>query len=334
MSAGFQEYALPEPSVARESTGSCASDKRSHKSGLSAGYAHPAYAKSLSGFGEPYELPASGGWLLRRGIPDSTNFDAMGCYPLFCCQNWSRLADDLRDFHGNLVSVSLVADPFGDCDEALLRRTFDHVRPFKTHFVVDLQKPLASYSSARHRKFARRAQRSLAIEVCANPLSQLDNWCALYDQLIQRHEIRGLRAFSREAFAGQLAVPGMVMFRADCGGETVGLDLWYVQGEVAQGHLAATSPRGYELGAAYGLKLAVIEHFKDQVRWLNLGGAAGMDKNANDGLTAFKRGWASDTRTAWFCGRILQPERYQELLRAPDRPVPDYFPAYRAGEFA
>ena len=162
----------------------------------------------------------------------------------------------------------------------------------------------------------------------------MDKWCELYGHLAQRRGITGVRAFSRETFSRQLAVPGMVMFRAAADAETVGLDLWYVQGDVAQGHLAATSQLGYELHAAYGLKLAILEYFKGKVRWLNLGGGAGLDSAANDGLTAFKRGWASGTRTAWFCGRVLQPERYAEILRQRGLKEGDYFPAYRAGEFS
>jgi hypothetical protein len=298
------------------------------------GYLHPMYAASLQEFGTPLELPASGGWLLVRPIPDSDLFDAIGCYPLFCCHHWERLHEDLETCRENLVSVALVVDPFGDYNEPLLRASFDRVRPFKTHFVVDLEKPIESYTSATHRKHARRARRELAIELCANPLTYLDTWVELYSSLAQRRGITGIRAFSRSAFERQLAVPGMVMFRAVRGTETAGLSLWCVQGDVAQGHLAATSALGYELHAAYALKLTIIEYFKGKVRWLNLGGGAGLDNTANDGLTAFKRGWSSETRTAWFCGRIFQPERYREILLQRGLADGGYFPAYRIGEFS
>ena len=43
----------------------------------------------------------------------------------------------------------------------------------------------------------------------------------------------------------------------------------------------------------------------------------------------FKRGWATGTRTAHFCGRVLDPERYAQLAGAA---ATSYFPAYRAGE--
>jgi len=298
------------------------------------GYLHPGYAAALAEIGRPVLLPESQGWLLERNIPCTADDDAMGCYPLFGCESWKGLAADLDGYRNQFITVSLVADPFGGHDETLLRSLFDHVIPFKAHFIADLGKPFLSFVSSTHRKFARRALRALTVEFCPNPLAWLDAWVLLYDELKRRHGISGMRAFSRESFARQLAVPGLVMFRAAEGAETVGLDLWYVQGEVAQAHLAAFSPRGYELQASYGLKLFIFEFFRDKVRWLNLGGGAGVDSSTKDGLTAFKRGWASGTRTAWFCGRVLQPERYQALVRALGATSGGYFPAYRQGEFA
>ena len=55
----------------------------------------------------------------------------------------------------------------------------------------------------------------------------------------------------------------------------VGLHLWYVQGDVAYGHLGATSQLGYELMASYALYAFAIEQLRAEVRWLALGGAAG-----------------------------------------------------------
>jgi len=56
------------------------------------------------------------------------------------------------------------------------------------------------------------------------------------------------------------------------------------------------------------------------------------DANAEGGLTAFKRGWTSDTRQAYFCGRVFDRPAYQKLSAGrPD--AGGYFPAYRSGEF-
>ena len=123
------------------------------------GYLHPAYAESLAEFGTPYLLPASGGWLLKRPVPGVPYQDAMGCYPLFACRDWSQLGADLADIRTDLVSLALVADPFGIYEYTTLKRCFDTVSPFKDHFIIDLSLPLRTFVSAHHRYRGRKARR-------------------------------------------------------------------------------------------------------------------------------------------------------------------------------
>jgi hypothetical protein len=272
--------------------------------------------------------------MLQRQTPALELHDAMGCYPLFCCHDWRRLVDDLGQLNGSAVSVSLVTDPFGDYTPNLLKSCFDIVLPYKQHFVADLNLPLERFTSSRHRKYARQALGKISVEVCSDPAKHLDEWVRCYDHMIERHHIKGMRRFSRESFAKQLSVPGMVMFRATEGDELLGLDLWYVQGEVAQGHLVGTSPRGYELCVSYGLKLFILQYFTGMVRWVNLGAAPGVNAQTENGLACFKRGWSSETRTAYFCGKILNPPAYRELVRATRSEGTEFFPAYRDGEFS
>jgi hypothetical protein len=297
------------------------------------GYLHPSYARSLAAFGEPWELAHAGGWVLRRPTPVLGLQDATGCYPLFCCHDWRRLGDDLDELRDGAVSVSLVADPFGNYTPGLLESLFDRVLSYKQHFIADLSLPLERFTSARHRNCGRRALRRISVEVCSSPAAHLDEWVGLYDHLIERHAIAGMRRFSREAFAIQLSVPGLVMFRATEGDDPVSLDLWYVQGDVAYAHLVGTSPRGYELQASYGLKLFILQYFAGQVRWADLGAVPGVNTDKDDGLSSFKRGWSSGTRTAFFCGKILNPAAYQELVHATKSENVGFFPAYRRGEF-
>ena len=298
------------------------------------GYLHPLYAESLADFGVPRALPNSGGWILDRQIPGVPERDAIGCYPLFACKDWQRLEADLDALENKLVSISLVPDPFGDYDLEELKTTFKDIAiPFKKHFVVDLSEPRESIVSKHHAYYARRALRQTGVEVSSSPVEFLDDWAALYARLSERHHITGIRRFSRAAFAIQLTVPGVVMFRAIHKGETVGAHIWYVHGKVATSHLAAFSPRGYELMASYGLYSEAIDHFAGQIRYLNLGGGAGIRHDANDGLTKFKRGWSTETRDAYFCGRILNRPRYAEIVESSRIPNTGLFPAYRLGEF-
>jgi hypothetical protein len=301
------------------------------------GYSHAAYAASLAEFGTPRLLPGSVGWVLQRAIRDTPWRDAMGCYPLFACQDWSRLHLDLDELQGELASLAIVADPFGEHDPDYLRQCFpDVVVPFKEHAVVDLSQSPASFVDAHHRRNARKALERVTVEPQADATRFAAEWIALYGKLIERHQIRGLTAFSEESFRAQLAVPGLTMFRATHGDETVGMTLWYADRGVAYYHLGAYSDAGYELGASFALFWRVIEYFSSQgLQWLNLGAGAGLSGSGEvDGLTRFKRGWATGTRTAYFCGRILDRAKYDEIMETKGVAASSYFPAYRRGEFS
>jgi hypothetical protein len=299
------------------------------------GYGHPEYAASLSEFGAPRFLSQSGGWILERAVPNSSYLDAMGCYPIFACPNWPGLRSDLENIGRELISLALVTDPFGEHNATLLRECFgDLVTPFKQHFVVDLSRPAEDFVHPHHLRNARRARGKLRVELCGIPLDFLDDWNGLYQALVERHSIRGLAAFSRDSFAKQLAVPGIVVFRAASDETTEGMLLWYVQDKVAYYHLGAYSALGYDLRASFALFSHSIEYFAEQgIEWLDLGAGAGIGSDGESGLSRFKEGWSTGVRTAYFCGRIFDEQRYQELVKAVSAPATKYFPAYRAGEF-
>ncbi len=298
------------------------------------GYQHPGYPHSFSEFGTPRFLAESGGWILERPIPGTMAKDAMGCYPLFTCRDWSALPADLEELGPDLVSLALVTDPFGDYREEQLRQWFrDRVRLFKEHYVLDLKCPIEEVTRSRAQRYARAALREMEVEVCPRPADLLEDWLRLYGHLVERHHLAGIHSFSRESFAAQMQVPGFVLFRAVRQGETIGMLSWYVQGPVAYAHLIAVNLTGYELRASYALYWASIQHFRGGLEWLDLGGVPGVDDDSDGGLAKFKRGWSSGTRPTYFCGRILNPEAYAALMQSAGGSDSEYFPAYRAGEF-
>jgi len=300
---------------------------------IESGYLYPGYVDSLSEFGHPRLLGRSGGWILQREILGTNACDAMGCYPVFSCQDWSSLKEDLGEISRELVSLVLVADPFGNFSRELLDAMFpDRVVPFKEHFVADLQQPAKAFVSKHHQYYARKALETVSVEHCNDPAQMLDIWSELYDLLIERHQLKGIKAFSRTSFAKQLSVPGITMLRATHQGQTVGAHLWYGQGDVAFSHLAASSALGYELMAAYALSWRALEYFSGKVRWIDWGAGAGLDSSVQDGLTDFKRGWANTTRTAYLCGRIFDHAKYDEITHARGFASSPYFPSYREGE--
>jgi hypothetical protein len=298
------------------------------------GYTHPHYAQSLAEFGTPRNLKRCGGWILEREIPGVAYRDAMGCYPLFSCQNWSGLYKDLEEIGEELVSLSLVTDPFGEYDLTDLRHCFrDVVRPFKEHFIMNLRRPLNEIVGRRHRKNARRALRAIEVRVLEEPRQFLDHWATLYDELVERHHISGIPAFSRAAFARQLEIPGTIVLYAVHQEKIIGAQIYFIQGPIVHCHLGAVTRTGYELGAFYALDFFSIEYFSEKVQWLNLGGGAGLNQNGTDGLSLYKKGWATESRTSYFCGRIFQQKRYSELRSVSGVTEGNYFPIYREGEF-
>ncbi len=296
------------------------------------GYLGRAYIDALASFGRSLELPSSQGWLLARPIPGQPDDeDACGAYPLFCCRDWSRLAGDLAALEGRLVSCVVVTDPFGDYTQADLEAAFpDLVLPFKEHIIVELDSAPENAVQAHHRYYARKALRDYRVALCDEPLRALDRWNQLYAQLVERHRIRGMAAFSPESFRLQFQIPGVRIFLAERNGATEGMQVWFRQGEVAYHHLSAYSDVGYRSRVSYALTWSALQWFSESgARRLDLGGAAGVADKEN-GLTRFKRGWSNASRNVYLCGRILDETRYARLVGG--RPGIDalYFPRYRA----
>jgi len=301
---------------------------------LPTGYLSAEYARSLAEFGTPRHLPESDGWILERAIPGGSARDAMGCYPLFACRDWSQLAADLGEI-GDLVSLVLVADPLGNFSADDLRRCFpDLVAPFKEHHVVDLTQAPRSFVDPHHQRNARKGLQALTIDRALDPARLVGEWSALYANLIERHGIRGISIFSPQSFAQQLQVPGITMFCARLEEEIVGMNLWYAGDDAGYYHLGAYSDRGYELRASFALFWQALEYFAAAgITRLDLGAGAGLNTGESDGLTRFKRGWATGTRPAYLCGRIFDPQQYATLASARQLGQTLYFPAYRSGEF-
>lgn len=72
---------------------------------------------------------------------------------------------------------------------ALLQGCFDRVVPFKNHFVADLHRPVED--------IVKRTLKNVNVRVCSRPQDQVDQWVDLFLDLVKRHEVSGLRAFSR-----------------------------------------------------------------------------------------------------------------------------------------
>jgi hypothetical protein len=298
-------------------------------------YRSGQYASTLGEFGRPRRLENAEGWVLDRAIGGESDRDrdAMGCYPLFGCSRWDRLPLDFEGL-GDLISLVLVADPFGDFEPSTLDAMFNRgVMPFKRHHVVELGSGPGATASAHHRRNARKALGLIEVERIEQVALFLDDWVELYRNLIDRHEIRGIARFSRLSFARLFELPTLVGFRAEVAGETVGMLLWLVDGEVAYYHLGAYNEVGYAMNASFALFWRSIEWFNDRVRWLDLGAGAGL-ADGSSGLDRFKSGWATGTRMAYLCRHVFQPERYDAIAKERGTQDARFFPSYRTRDLA
>jgi hypothetical protein len=289
-------------------------------------YASDAYVRVFQDAAEPLWVPGWGAYVLTRELPGGGGRDALGVYPLQPFGPGADLRAGLDWLKGQgLVSIGVVPDPATAPPTAELEAAFGLCMPFKTHQLVDYGRPVEF--TKHHRGKIRRAHEKLSVEVV--PLADnLDAWCGLYGNLVDRHDIGGLSAFSREAFARLAEVEGLTAVAARADGEIVSMHLWVADPATGVGYslLAATSAQGYKLSAAYAVNdvsIRLLSHLKS----LNLGGGAGLSSE-EDGLTYFKRGFANGETQAFFCGAILDPERYAALSGGRrDHATP--FPAYR-----
>ena len=296
-----------------------------------AGYSHNRYAESLSEFGAVITLQNAGGYLIKRKLPSSEYFDCIGCYPLFACRYPGALAADLHSLPEDIVSVTLVPDPWAGLDREELARSFDLIRPFKNHYVVDLDIPFDAYMHKHHRRYSRRALQQADVQLAEDPSLHADEWVALYQHSIVRHKIQGLRAFSHRALSIQLQVPGCHYFRGVIKGELQGALVCYLDRGVVYPHLISTTSEGQKAGLQYALLWVAMEAFRGRARWFLLGSTPGLTdrSSGSTGLSFFKSGWATGICQSHIYGRVHNRVEYRKLAKDV-RPDHGFFPAYRS----
>jgi hypothetical protein len=294
------------------------------------GYADEEYGLCFSGLAAPLYLKNASANLLCRSIEGVEIQDAMGAYPLLACGDWSLLAADLADLPGSLVSVTAVSDPLADCPPETLKNAFpDLCVPYKEHFLVDLQADPAVFVHSHHRRNVAKSLAKLTVREQAGESIDLERWLVLYDSLIDRHQIAGIARFSRDYFKRLKSFHSSVVLTAYLDGAAVGM-MWCIRTRTdVYYHLAAYDQAGYDSRASFALFWTAIDMFKRLgLRFLALGAGAGV-YGTSEGLSRFKAGWATGTRTAFLCGRIINKTAYEQLARERISQNTGYFPAYR-----
>jgi hypothetical protein len=257
----------------------------------------------------------------------------MGCYPVFCCQNWTRLSWDLEAIQSDFVSLVLVTDPFCPLSVADLQSLFDRVVPFKIHYLANVRRPIREFVSGSRYRSGRSALRRLSVEVTHDAEPLLDDWMALQAELSKRHRVTGMNKLSCDSVRRLFRVPGLIVFRAVREGITAGMHIDFVKERVVYAHLAAYSSLGYEIGVSTAMNIYELEYFQQKADWIDWGGVSGVVDDPSDSLGVFKKRFSSDRLPVYLCMKIFNQKQYDDLSRQRGRTNAKYLPAYRSGEF-
>jgi hypothetical protein len=286
-------------------------------------YASTLYAEALSHVGRAIRVAAWDSFVIARPLPDGGGEDATGAYPMAVFGLDADLeAGRAALTQAGLVSLVLVPDPFASPPPERLAAAFELCRPFKTHYLVETASGVEF--SKHHRDRVRRGQRRCRVERV--PLADhLDAWGELYAGLVDRRAIHGAADFTPAYFARLADAPEVIALAAFVEEAPAAMTLWFEHAGVAYNHLTASNAAGYANGANFALYGAAIDHFAGAAV-MNLGGGAGFEDDPDDGLAAFKRGFANADTKALLCGAILDPPRYAALAAGR---LTAFFPTYR-----
>ena len=290
-------------------------------------YSSRSYVEALAGADRAVHFPEVGTWATIKNIPGSDRVNVAGPYPFANIERPQSMESVRRSLSAiGAVSFVAVTDALRDNSD-WLEDEFDWVRQYKTHYVLDRDLPPPVLSNERRYKIGK------ANRACETRLvslgDHLDEWRALYDNLIERHGLHGIHRFSHSYFAALAAMPDFVAVAAFAARELVSCHLWLVHGDFAYSHLSATSQEGYRLRAASAVYVKSLSLLQG-CRIVDLGGAADNARSAG-GLAEFKKGFSNDTRTNRVCGVVSDPDAYASICveAGVDPDSTSYFPAYR-----
>jgi len=295
------------------------------------GYQSPAYRDSFRPFGEVLTLPGSGLHVLKRPLPDG-HHDLVGLYPFSSCPSWAGLAGDLDSLRGSgAVALSLVSDPFRKDEAVAAMSGWAVCRPFKTHWVVDLTGDWRAGRSRNTRYYAAKGCAAQEVFVSDDPAGFAKKFWTLYADAADRLGMGSMQRLSPAIIAGHLALPDAFLVVARTGDGPTGAMITVDMGEAAHLHVMGMTAAAAKLHTSYALFHTALDHLEARgCRLVSLGGGAGLTNDPEDGLYRFKKRWATEARTTYLGGAVLDPKAYAALTTRSGAAVSSYFPAYRA----
>jgi len=295
------------------------------------GYLSPAYRDSFRPFGEVLTLPGSGLHVLKRPLPDG-HHDLVGLYPFSRCPSWAGLAGDLDSLRGSgAVALSLVSDPFRKDEAVAAMSGWAVCRPFKAHWVVDLTGDWRAGRSRKTRYYAAKGCAAQEVFVSDDPAGFAKEFWTLYAETADRLDMGPLQRFTPGIVAAHLALPDVLLVIARTAEGPTGAMIAIENAQNAYIHLIGTTARAARLHTGAAMYHVALERLEARgCRMVSLGGGAGLANDPEDGLYRFKKRWATEARTTYLGGAVLDPDAYAALSAASGCAAGDFFPAYRA----
>ncbi|MEM4380264.1 MAG: GNAT family N-acetyltransferase [Thermoplasmatales archaeon] len=287
------------------------------------------YASCFKEYSDPVYLERSRVFCLKLTNPYTPFFDLSYCYPFLPIKSLNGLIEDLKNVHGAYQCFYGVLSPWIQIVEEKEIAEFELFFQYKDHFFTDLNQELWSTLPNTHKRLIKKSEKKVSVNL-AYPNNVLDDWVQLYKNLIRRHQITGLTAFSDQTLRSFLLIPGAFVYAAYLDNQICGIAIFYPHDHLVYYHLAAYSDQGYQVSASYAIFWKAIRDFKQLgFRALHLGGVPGVYASES-GLQRFKKGWATGCVRSFFCGKVLNKEQF-ELTRqmSGSASVTDYFPPYR-----
>jgi hypothetical protein len=264
-------------------------------------------------------------FILKKAIANTDFFDACSCYPVYPITDQDMLGKDIEFLYAqDIVSWVFVSDVFFSNNDKLAK-VLDHFKPFKTHYLYNFSNRTVTYSN-HHRRKVKKSQQFCNVQVI-RLRDYLEEWFKLYQHLTVKHNVNPKAAFPFSYFEALAAMDDFITIGAFENEQLTSAHIWLQYNGYVYAHLAASNDRGYATSAAYAIYDFALHYFNQNgAKIINLGGAAGTENNFS-GLSFVKKGFSNQEATAYICGKILQPEQYQQLTK--QLPAHHFFPAYR-----
>lgn len=292
------------------------------------GYKNKGYASSFTEQGEAVYLNNCDGWLIKRPIANTSYFDLIGPYPLFFCKDLLSINKDILDlYHKKIVSLVFVNDQVEPLSLKKTKEQFTLFKPFKVHYVANLDKPWELFVRRNMRRYANKAFKNFHISLVENNSLFLESLWNFYIENISKKKFTINNLLTKTNLMNQLKLPGVTLFKAESKNKVHGIACYIEVDSRVYGHIIGCSEQGYANYVTYGLYGAALSYYQKRMESIDFGGNAGLSNDSSCGLALFKSGWCNQKKMTYLCGKITNKELYSQLTA--NIKNSSYFPAYR-----